>query len=318
MDIEEMKAVLNKETSFLVPGFGCSYYQECDELNSVPPFLLKFVSLTESFSWKQQHPGAMFLLEAGQCRIKIRQLGSRTVAAENQAIVSHQQWVLLPGDSLFELKPETLLLKFAVLDFTADDLVHCQKDYHLRQADVRSVLKTLRVLPNTVWISELCHRAIFERITAGMPASFASMFCRRELIKEAVYKYREMQTNEASEAPRKHELSPPLQRILLHIEKHLHTSMSLEILCKKAAMSESSLLRMFRNELGVTPMKHIWTRRLQDARLLLRTGRFRVSDVASYVGYAEVSSFSQAFSREFGEPPSVKANPRTNYAKHKT
>jgi transcriptional regulator GlxA family with amidase domain len=106
------------------------------------------------------------------------------------------------------------------------------------------------------------------------------------------------------ETLRHHELSPELQKTLLFIENHLHQKLSISLLCKGAAMSESAMLRMFRNELGVSPMKHVWTRRLQDARLLLRTGRYRVSDVASFVGYSEIASFSQAFRREFGEPPS--------------
>ncbi len=222
--------------------------------------------------------------------------------------VSHKQWITLPANTHCEIEPTTLLLKFAVVEFTPDDFSHCENDYGLRRTEIESVFRKARAIRSTVWCLELFHRLIFERIVARSPESFASLFCRRELVKEALYKSREIQGPSPTGLPRPHEISPELQEILFYIEKNLHTPMSLSILCRKAAMSESALLRMFRNEMGASPMKHIWKRRLQDARLLLRTGRFRVSDVATFVGFAEVSSFSQAFSREFGEAPTARPN----------
>jgi len=49
-------------------------------------------------------------------------------------------------------------------------------------------------------------------------------------------------------------------------------------------------------------------RRLEEASLLIHTGRYAVSHVARIVGYENVSAFTQAFKRKYGVLPSDWAN----------
>jgi transcriptional regulator GlxA family with amidase domain len=63
-------------------------------------------------------------------------------------------------------------------------------------------------------------------------------------------------------------------------------------------------LRAFKRELGCTPGEWWRTRRLDEAMLLLGTGRFTVSEVAAQVGYENPTSFSHAFALRFGRAPS--------------
>jgi AraC-like DNA-binding protein len=68
--------------------------------------------------------------------------------------------------------------------------------------------------------------------------------------------------------------------------------------------SESTLLRAFRRERGRSPSAYAREKKLDAALLLLRSGRYAISEVATRVGYGNLAAFSSAFARRFGSPPS--------------
>ena len=67
----------------------------------------------------------------------------------------------------------------------------------------------------------------------------------------------------------------------------------------------STLLRGFRRELGCTPAAYWRDRRLDEALVLLRSGRHQVAEVAATVGYDNPTSFGWAFRRRFKRAPST-------------
>ena len=46
-------------------------------------------------------------------------------------------------------------------------------------------------------------------------------------------------------------------------------------------------------------------RRLEEAGALLERGEFNVSDVATILGFSDLSAFNKAFKRKFGVAPSA-------------
>ena len=70
-------------------------------------------------------------------------------------------------------------------------------------------------------------------------------------------------------------------------------------------MSPRALLRAFQKGLGDSPVAYVRARRLDEALLLLRSGRLDVSEVSARVGYRTLSAFSQAFKARFGQSPSA-------------
>jgi AraC-like DNA-binding protein len=294
------------QKTFLVPGFGCSYLREFEDNQNSPTFFLRFLRHEESFTWTPREPAALFLLEAGNARWQHADQPKSSKQASVWTPMNFGQWLVVPAQKPLVICSQSHLLKFAVIGFSADDSSGCASDYKIDQPEIEDVFQTVRSMHATVWTIELCHRIIFERALAHQPQSLASQFVRRELMKEAFYRHRAAQLQDPkSVVPRHHELSPAMQRVLLFVETELHTPINLERLAKAAALSESAVSRMFQRELGTSPVKYVWERRLHDARLLLFTGRYRVSEVADIVGFADISSFSQAFSRMFGEPPNA-------------
>jgi AraC-like DNA-binding protein len=76
-----------------------------------------------------------------------------------------------------------------------------------------------------------------------------------------------------------------------------------------AALSRSAFFDRFKRTVGVAPMEYLLAWRMEIAKDLLRREGLNVSEVADRVGYGSTSSFSAAFSRHVGMPPSLYTRP---------
>lgn len=79
-------------------------------------------------------------------------------------------------------------------------------------------------------------------------------------------------------------------------------------LAKEAALSRSAFFERFRRAVGVAPMEYLLAWRMALAKNLLRRKQGGIAEVAERVGYSSASTFSVAFTRHVGVPP-------TRYAK---
>ncbi|AMM16152.1 MULTISPECIES: AraC family transcriptional regulator [Burkholderiaceae] len=75
-------------------------------------------------------------------------------------------------------------------------------------------------------------------------------------------------------------------------------------LAKEAALSRSTFFERFNRAVGVAPMEYLLTWRMALAKDLLRRSEGRVAEIAQRVGYSSASTFSVAFTRHVGRPPS--------------
>ncbi|SAL41015.1 AraC family transcriptional regulator [Caballeronia sordidicola] len=74
-------------------------------------------------------------------------------------------------------------------------------------------------------------------------------------------------------------------------------------LARKAALSRSAFFERFSRAVGVAPMEYLLTWRMALAKDLLRRNEGRVAEIAQRVGYGSASTFSVAFTRHVGRPP---------------
>ena len=79
-------------------------------------------------------------------------------------------------------------------------------------------------------------------------------------------------------------------------------------LARKAALSRTTFFERFGRAVGVTPMEYLLGWRMALAKDQLRRAQGSVAEIAERVGYGSASTFSVAFSRHVGMPP-------TQYAK---
>jgi AraC family transcriptional regulator len=100
-------------------------------------------------------------------------------------------------------------------------------------------------------------------------------------------------------------LAPAVRRRLAdYIEANLALNISLGMLAQLANMSEFHLARMFRMSFGMPPSAWIAARRIEHARLLLKTSDQPLQQIADACGYADLSHFSHRFRDSVGAPPS--------------
>ncbi|WP_027802198.1 AraC family transcriptional regulator [Paraburkholderia dilworthii] len=74
-------------------------------------------------------------------------------------------------------------------------------------------------------------------------------------------------------------------------------------LAKEAALSRSTFFERFSHAVGVAPMQYLLTWRMALAKDMLRRNAGRIAEIAERVGYSSASTFSVAFTRHVGRPP---------------
>ncbi len=159
------------------------------------------------------------------------------------------------------------------------------------------------VLPRTVWVHEIVHRYVFERYVLDERDNDATRFLEVETLKEIYFLFRDREEGgERTSLVRS--FSRSVERAVAYIESRLFEPIKVPALAAHAGASESTLLRTFRRELGCTPGDFWRTRKLDEALVLLRSGRCSVAEVAVEVGYTNPTAFGYAFRQRFGQAPS--------------
>ena len=97
---------------------------------------------------------------------------------------------------------------------------------------------------------------------------------------------------------------PRLAPALRAMHGQLARSWTVAQLAKVAALSRSAFFERFSRKVGRTPMEYLLDWRMAVARDLLRRQDYGIAEVAERVGYSSPSTFSAAFSRHVGQPPS--------------
>lgn len=87
------------------------------------------------------------------------------------------------------------------------------------------------------------------------------------------------------------------------LERDFRKALRIGALASEAGVSERTLLRRFRNVLGLTPVQYLQALRLERARELLESSRDSVDRITQRVGYEDVSSFRRLFKQATGISP---------------
>jgi len=95
-----------------------------------------------------------------------------------------------------------------------------------------------------------------------------------------------------------------LSRMVVIMQTALETPVSVAEVCRRASIEDSTARRLFQNHLKQSPSAYYLGLRLERARTLLRYSHLRIGEIAAATGFADTPSFSHAFKRVFGRPPS--------------
>ena len=95
-------------------------------------------------------------------------------------------------------------------------------------------------------------------------------------------------------------LAPAIRELHGHVAR----PWTVRQLAQAAALSRSAFFDRFSRTVGVPPMEYLLAWRMAIAKDLLHRDDLGVAEVARRVGYGSSSTFSTAFSRHVGQPPS--------------
>jgi transcriptional regulator GlxA family with amidase domain len=91
--------------------------------------------------------------------------------------------------------------------------------------------------------------------------------------------------------------------LLAWVADNLGSKLSVSTLARRAAMSPRNFARIFRQEIGETPARHIETLRLETARRQLETTVESLDEVADICGFGSAELLRRTFFRRVGTTP---------------
>lgn len=88
------------------------------------------------------------------------------------------------------------------------------------------------------------------------------------------------------------------------IESHYLEPLSLAGLCKTFSLNEFKLKKGYKELFHSTVFGHINSLRMEKARKILSHGQMNISEIADFIGYKNIGSFSAEYKKRFGYSPS--------------
>lgn len=100
-----------------------------------------------------------------------------------------------------------------------------------------------------------------------------------------------------------HPPPPPLEKALACMEQRAEEALTLTDIARACGITPPHLVKLFRNHLKTTPMKHLWQLRTSRGRdSLLATG-LSVSEIAHRCGFQNPFHFSRLVRARYGKSP---------------
>jgi AraC family transcriptional regulator len=94
-----------------------------------------------------------------------------------------------------------------------------------------------------------------------------------------------------------------LRRVLDYVECHLEEDLSLSSLAREATMSIFHFSRAFRQSTGQSPYQYVLHRRIEMAKMLLRSGELTVGEISLRTGFVQQNHFARLFQKKTGVTP---------------
>jgi AraC-like DNA-binding protein len=98
-------------------------------------------------------------------------------------------------------------------------------------------------------------------------------------------------------------MDPRVRDVLEHVDRHWRRPYRISELAALVNLGASRLAHLVKHEVQSSIRDLVRRRRILEAARLLATTHQRVSEIAYYVGFGDISNFSHSFRRELGISP---------------
>lgn len=103
--------------------------------------------------------------------------------------------------------------------------------------------------------------------------------------------------------PRVNSHDPRIEAAISHIRKHICEPLDIDMLAAQACLSKDHFIRLFKQEMGETPLQYIQLCKMEKAQLLLVTDNMPVKSVAYALAFEDYSYFNRLFKKITGITP---------------
>lgn len=131
--------------------------------------------------------------------------------------------------------------------------------------------------------------------------------CLEEIIILSYRSFREKETGKAVRySPDKwgHSVGSTVYSIIRYVENHIYELKTIRSIADELGYSYTYLSHTFKNKTGMTLQRYINHKKIEKALEMLKFGNLTVKQTAERLNYETIQSFSKAFSRIMGYPPS--------------
>lgn len=91
--------------------------------------------------------------------------------------------------------------------------------------------------------------------------------------------------------------------VMEYIEDNLHRQITLDELAKAASMSKYHFSRLFKTKMGMTPVKYLTERRVEAAKVRMRSTNDPLAEIAFSCGFASQSHMTTVFTAVMNTTP---------------
>jgi AraC-like DNA-binding protein len=154
---------------------------------------------------------------------------------------------------------------------------------------------------NDVAIAQIIQRLIFLFAENHQSKDFFVDMMLRELIVRVLQsENRKSLVDNSASLSSAHRLAYTIQ----YIKANLHLPLTVADLSEHACMSEPNFYKVFKSELGISPVQFINEERIRKAAQLLRNPRVQVKEIYMSCGFNNISYFIRTFKRALEKTPS--------------
>lgn len=129
------------------------------------------------------------------------------------------------------------------------------------------------------------------------------------LIEKIIYKeygnYMALKNIHSARASTRKEILRRLQLGKEYMDEHFLQIKEIRQVADHCAMSEYHFFRSFKQAFGMTPFQYVTGKRMHLAQELVKEKELTISEVAAACHFPDVFTFSKAFKRYYGVPPSA-------------
>lgn len=93
-------------------------------------------------------------------------------------------------------------------------------------------------------------------------------------------------------------------RVTSYMENHIHTQLSIDMICKDNLVSKTKLQDIFRKQTGMGIIDYFSKLKIETAKILIRRRDMNITEISNYLGYNSIHYFSRKFKQETSMSPS--------------